>query len=69
MTTGERLRVWREKKDLSQKQAAELAGSSQAAWSRIEAGEVVPELELAIRIQRVARIPVEAWLSRRSATG
>lgn len=60
-----RLAVWRKSKDLSQEQAAQLAGVSQATWSTWEVGEAVPRLHAAFEVQRLTRGLVRArdWLA------
>jgi transcriptional regulator with XRE-family HTH domain len=40
MTVGERVKRWREARELGQRQAAAGAGISQAAWQAIETGRV-----------------------------
>lgn len=53
-TIGERLEVWRRKRGLSQRQAAELAGVTQPAWCNYERDQVVPR-DLAL-VQRLVSL-------------
>ncbi|MFD6825254.1 helix-turn-helix domain-containing protein [Streptomyces sp. NPDC060085] len=48
--TGELVRHWRERRGMSQARLAELAGTGQAAISRIESGRGQPTLALLERI-------------------
>lgn len=64
-TPAERLRAWRDERDLSQREAARLAGVSQAAWYTLEAGKTHRiSLRLAAAIERATggAIAVNDWL-------
>lgn len=62
MTTGERLLDWRLSQNLSQRQAAEMAGVSQAQWHAYETGGK-PGIDAAIRIETAtsSKIRILDW--------
>lgn len=59
----EALRAWRLREELTQIQAAELLGIAQPKLSDYERGVTRPELDTAVRIERVAGIPPSAWVA------
>lgn len=54
---GTAVKKWREEKKLSQPELAQLAQTTQATISRIEAGEQTPSIELFKRIAHVVDAP------------
>jgi DNA-binding XRE family transcriptional regulator len=65
MHVKQRLVQWRKERGLSQRDAARLAGVSQAAWNSYEDdnSSSCPGINAALEIARVTegRIPVEDW--------
>lgn len=62
------IREWRRSRGLSQEEAAEQAGLSQAFWSKIEAGKQEPGVSAAVVLDKLTagskfHCPVEAWVS------
>ena len=57
------LRRWRKREKLSQAECAERTRTTQATWSRVEAGLATPTLDLARAIQTVTdgRVRVVDW--------
>ncbi len=53
MKPCEKLKAWRVLRGLSQADAGEKAGVSQAAWSDYEAGRKKPRIEQAIRLSEL----------------
>jgi transcriptional regulator with XRE-family HTH domain len=56
IAVGNRLRVLRERRHLSQDEVASYAGVHQSEWSRLEAGEIDPRLSWLLRAQRLLEI-------------
>lgn len=58
-----RLRSWRKRRGLTQKQLAELAGTNQTRLSRIENGSEEPTLHLAFAFERLTKrhVRANAW--------
>lgn len=67
MTIGERLRAWRGRAGLSQREAAAEVGVTQRAWSQWEADEVTPEVDLCDAIERLTegRVSIAHWVQER----
>lgn len=66
MDVREKLKAWRGERDISQADAAKLAGFTQAAWCSYESGRV-PVTGHALRIQEVTagspnHVRVEDWM-------
>lgn len=57
------LRGWRRANGHTQIRAAELLGIAQPKLSDYERGVTRPELDTAVRIERVAGIPPSAWVA------
>lgn len=54
MSAAEKLGAWRKSRELSQREAAKMAGISQAAWQALEAGTIKRlGLDVAARIVEV----------------
>lgn len=66
MRAGELLHGWRTGRELTQKQAAELLGVSQASLSDYERGVKSPDVDRALRIAEITggAVPVESWRKR-----
>ena len=60
---GDRLRVWREGKDMSQLALAIKLGTTPGAVGRWESGSAPPSLAYAVRIERETGIPAAAWVA------
>jgi transcriptional regulator with XRE-family HTH domain len=63
----DRLRAWRESKDLTQTDAAKLLGIWQGTWSAWEKGWKRPSIEMLVRIEALTkgsrhRVRVEDWV-------
>jgi|GEM_PF-1993911 len=58
----DRLKFVRKKRGLSQRQVAEMAGLSQASYSRIEDGTIPPRIETLIAIAHALTVPMPALL-------
>lgn len=63
-TPGERLRAWREERNVSRKLLAEWLDVDQTAVYRWEKGEALPRLRAAVLLARRSdgAIPVQAWV-------
>lgn len=61
MNASDRLRAWRDAKELSQAAAAAKVPVSQTTWSDWEAGKKCPHIAQALRIQELTGIEVMAW--------
>jgi transcriptional regulator with XRE-family HTH domain len=63
MLAGDLLRAWRDGRGLSQQEAAELLGVSQASVSDYERGVKSPDVDRALRIAETTdgSVPVESW--------
>lgn len=61
------LAAWRQRSGLTLTAAAELLNTKWWNLRRYESGERLPSLECAVEIERVVRIPVEAWAKRKAA--
>jgi transcriptional regulator with XRE-family HTH domain len=59
---------WRKRLGMDQKSAARVLGIGQGALSEIERGKRFPSLRNALRIERGANIPVEAWVDPSTTT-
>jgi len=70
MHAGDLLRKWREKKGLTQTDAAKLLGMAQGVLSSYESGEREPSVGRALEIAKRTRgaVPVESWAERRTGT-
>lgn len=55
--------AFREANDLSQVQAAELVGITQAHWSRLETGRSHAHPKIAMRISKLTGVSVESLLN------
>ena len=58
----DRLKFVRKKRGLSQRQVAEMAGLSQASYSRIEDGTIPPRIETLMAIARALAVPMPELL-------
>lgn len=54
------LKSWRKELDVTQAKAAALVGVHQTTFSEWEAGKE-PQLRHALRLRKLAKIPVDAW--------
>lgn len=61
MTGPSLLRAWRQAEGLTQAQAAERLDLLQSRVSEYETGKVRPDLDTAVRIERLTQIPPSAW--------
>lgn len=61
MTGPDRLIRWRKRRGLTQAQAAQMFKVSASSLCDYERGRKLPGVRVALRIARVARIPVLAW--------
>lgn len=61
MAANEDLKNWRERRELSQKDAAGLIPVSPAAWCDWEQAKKVPDIEKAEAVERLTGIPMRAW--------
>lgn len=59
----EQLIAWMERRGLSQRETAAMLDWHETHLCHLLAGRRSPELESAIKIERVTGIPVEAWVS------
>ena len=55
------LRAWREKNQLTQVEAAELLDMWNVQLSRYENDRIRPNIETAIKIQKVTGVPLTSW--------
>lgn len=62
------LRAWRKKNGNTQAEAAKLLGVHQTTVGEWEAGKE-PMLQHALRIKRLAKIPVDAWFDDERESG
>jgi transcriptional regulator with XRE-family HTH domain len=53
MDNGERLRIWRDSKGLSQQEAAKLVRTKQRTWASWEHDGATPEIDFAEDLERV----------------
>lgn len=60
---GQRLRTWREDAGLSQRDVAARLGIEQSTLCRIEQGRNQPGLQIAIRIEKLSKLPVAIWFT------
>ena len=67
MSTGEKLRAWRDRVGLSQQKAAEKVGTVQPAWRQWECGSRSPDIDFAAAIERVTdgEITMQDWARER----
>ena len=63
MRAGELLKAWREVRGLTQAQAAEQLGLSQASFSDYERGRKSPDVVRALDIAKATQdsVPVQSW--------
>jgi transcriptional regulator with XRE-family HTH domain len=64
VTTGRRVRIFREKLGLTQPQASERAGISQATWSRIETEQKSPTAGEALGLSWALGVPFSTILGK-----
>ncbi len=53
MTTGKKLRAWRDAAGLSQEEAAKRIGTGQRTWGQWELEESTPEVDYAAELERM----------------
>lgn len=59
---GSMLRLARKKAGISQAELAAQSGIGASTVSRLERGEVLPDLYSLIRLERVLKKPISAWI-------
>lgn len=63
LTAGETLRLWRTRSKLSLREVAPLVHCTAQTLARIERHERKPTVKVALAIQTVAGIAIEAWVT------
>lgn len=64
ISIGERVKMFREKLDMTQPQASERAGISQATWSRIENGLKIPTAGEILGLSLALGVPFDTILGK-----